>query len=93
MKSGLRPFFVIQLIFLLQSVVAQDTTARYRPIEKLEKSIDLWLGYHLQFNASDEKGKTPFKYLEVGIGKGRYLYHRHGIGASGFYLSEEILLN
>ena len=33
------------------------------------------------------------KYLEIGIGKGRYIYHMHGVTGSGIYLSEEILLN
>lgn len=56
-----------------------------------EKSIDAWVGYNLQGNWSDTAGKTA-KYLEVGIGKGRYFYHRHGIKGRAFYIAEEIYL-
>lgn len=92
-KVRISLFFVIVFASMFTCAVAQDSTAPYKFLFRKEKSIDLWLGYNLQGNSSDETGETTMKYLEIGIGKGRYIYHMHGITGAGVYVSEEILLN
>ncbi|HUC83206.1 MAG TPA: hypothetical protein VMR70_20010 [Flavisolibacter sp.] len=88
----MRIFFIIGLLFLTITGLTQDSLARRKLLFREEESTDLWLGFNVQGNWAG-KEKETLRYLEIGIGKGRYHYSRHAVSGVGVYLSEEILLN
>ena len=88
MKKLISP---IVLMFLCRVSAGQDST--YKPPGfREEKATDILIGYNIQGNWSDSTGRMN-KYFEIGIGRGKYFYHRHGVTALVIYLSEEILLS
>jgi hypothetical protein len=84
----MRPSLLLVVIFISSTkLVAQDSTSGKSRWDWKINSTDLLLGVHWQGNTRDEK---MIRYYEIGIAKGRYISHRHGITGGAIYVSEEV---
>ena len=78
--------FIWLFMFLAGNAHAQDSVSRYLRF-KTVTSTDLLLGVHWQGNTREEK---TYRYYEIGIAKGRYVHHPHGVTGGAVYVSEEV---
>ncbi len=84
MRSSLIFIFIFLAVI---TVFTQDTIAFKPPLYQEINSTDILIGVHWQGNTRTNK---TFRYYEIGMAKGRYISHMHGVTGSAFYISEEM---
>ena len=82
----MKPVLLLTMVLLWNGVQARDTIPVFN---KEIRSTDIVLGIHWQGNAREN---ITYRYYEIGVGKGRYIHHRHGVTGGAIYMSEEIYL-
>jgi hypothetical protein len=79
---------ILVVIFIpLHGLVAQDSTYQKSSWDWRIQSTDILVGVSWQGNAREEKMR---RYYEIGVARGRYISHRHGITGGAIYVSEEM---
>ena len=89
MRCIKRKLFVWLLALITNKSGAQDST-KFPRLFKTVTSTDLLVGMNWQGSTKAEK---TYRFYEIGLAKGRYLYHPHGVTGGAIYISEEVHLN
>ena len=85
----MKPLLIVSLFFILVTRLhAQDSSFRR---QQVIRSTDILVGISWQGDGREgAKNEKMYRYVEIGLGRGKYSFGICGGGASAIYISEEM---